>query len=204
MTVFSHLRIATMRASPLLLTSFFALACAVDSTEPRPLPLQPRLAAVTAEPEFPNVVRFQLEFVVSIQDPEADLYAFAGLPDDPAQSAFCGGDDAFAVLDFQDAGIRKGAVHSWGKGSDVNLHVYQRSTFVDPCISSPIAAGKGRVMYVDNDAFLTGDAGVSWGFRMGGDVTLVGGGSAHLIAHNRFLIHPDGTFRRVFREVRLN
>jgi hypothetical protein len=204
MTVFSHLRIAAMRPSPLLLISSFALACAVDSTEPRPAPLQPRLADVTAAPEFPNVVRFQLEFVVSIQDPETDLYAFAGLPDDPAQSAFCGGTEPFAILDFQDAGIRKGAIHSVGTGVDVNLDVYQRSTFVDPCVSTPIAEGEGRLMYVDNDAFLTGTAGVSWGFRMGGDVTLVGGESAHLMAHNHFLIHPDGTFRRVFRQVRLN
>jgi hypothetical protein len=201
MRVFSH---AAMRPSPLLLVSSFALACAVDSTEPRPAPFNPALAAVTAEAEFPNVVRFQDQFVVSIQDPETDLYAFAGLPDDPAQSAFCGGDEAFAILDFQDSGIRKGAIHSVGKGADVNLHVYQRSTFVSPCVSSPIAVGKGRVMYVDNDAFLTGDAGVSWGFRMGGHVSLVAGGSAHLLAHNHFLINPDGTFRRVVRQVRLN
>jgi hypothetical protein len=204
MRVFNHLRIAAMRPSPLLLVSSFALACAVDSTSPPSAPLNPRLDVAPAAPEFPNVVRFQDQFVVSIQDPETDLIAFAGLPDDPTQSAFCGGTEPFAIVDFLDTGVRKGAFHSVGVGEDVNLHVYQRSTFVSPCVSSPIAVGEGRLMYVDNDVALSGDAGASWGFRMGGDVTLVGGGSAHLMAHNRFQVLPDGTFRRVFRQVRLN
>jgi hypothetical protein len=193
-----------IRLPLLLLATSLALGCAADSTEPRPAPFHPTLAAVAAGPEFPNVVRYQDQFVVSIQDPETDLWAFAGLPDDPTQSAFCGGDEPFAIVDFQLAGVREGAVHAWAKGDDVNLDVYQRSTFVSPCVSTPIAEGTGRVMYVDSDAFLTGHAGVSWGFRMGGDVSLVGGGSAHLLAHNRFQILPDGTFRRVFRQVRLN
>jgi hypothetical protein len=59
-------------------------------------------------------------------------------------------------------------------------------------------------MYVDNDAFITANGSNAWGYRMGGEVSLVGGGSAHLLAHNRFQILPDGTFRRVFRQVRLN
>lgn len=204
MRVLSHLRIAALRPFPLLLVSSFALACAVDTTEPRPAPLDPRLTAVSAESEFPNVVRYQDQFVVSIQDPQTDLIAFAGLPDDPAQSAFCGGPDAFAIIDFQDAGVRQGVIHSLGKGDEVNLDVYQRSTFVSPCVSTPIAEGTGRVMYVDNDAFVTGDGGNSWGFHMEGDVTLAAGGTAHLLAHNRFQILPDGTFRRVFRQVRLS
>ena len=204
MRVFSHLRIAAMRPSPLLLVSSFALACAVDSTSPPSAPLHPRLDVAVEGPESPNVIRFQDQFVISIQDPETDLWAFAGLPDDPTQSAFCGGDEPFAIVDFHDAGIRQGVEHLVAKGDEVNLDVYQRSTFVSPCVSTPIAEGTGRVMYVDNDAFLAGDGGNSWGFRMGGDVTLVGGGSAHLMAHNHFQILPDGTFRRVFRQVRLN
>ena len=204
MRVFSHLRIAAMRPSPLLLVSSFALACAVDSTSPPSAPLHPRLDVTAAAPEFPNVVRFQDQFVFGIQDPETDLIAFAGLPDDPTQSAFCGGDEPFAIVDLQLASVREGAVHAWAKGDDVNLDVYRRSTVGSPCVSTPIAEGTGRLMYVDSDAFLTGTGGASWGFRMGGDVTLVGGSSAHLMAHNRFQILPDGTFRRVFRQVRLN
>jgi hypothetical protein len=204
MRVISHLRIAAMRPSPLLFVTSFALACAVDSTEPRPAPLHPGLAAVTAEPEFPNVVRFQDQFFIQIGDPETDLTAFAGLPDDPTQSALCGGDEPFAVVDFHDAGLRQGVDRLVAKGDGVNLDVYQRSTFVSPCVSTPIAEGTGRVMYVDNDAFITGNGANSWGFRMGGDVTLVGGGSAHLMAHNHFQVLQDGTFRRLFRAVRLN
>jgi hypothetical protein len=204
MTVFTHLRSAAMRPTPLLLVSSFALACAVDSTSPPRAPLHPQLEVAAAGPEFPNVVRFQDQFVVSIQDPETDLWAFAGLPDDPTQSAFCGGDEPFAIVDFHDAGVRQGVDRLVAKGDEVNLDVYQRSTFVSPCVSTPIAEGTGRVMYLDNDAFLTADGSNAWGFLMEGDVSLVGGGSAHLIAHNRFQILPDGTFRRVFRQVRLN
>jgi hypothetical protein len=201
--VFNHLRIAAMRPSPLLLVSSFALACAVDSTSPPSTPLHPRLDATAAAPEFPNVVRFQDQFVVSIQDPETDLIAFAGLPDDPTQSASCGGDEPFGIIDFHSAGLRQGVEHVVAKG-EVNLDVYRLSTFAGPCVSTPIAEGTGRVIYTDNDAFITGNGGVSWGFRMEGHVTLVGGGSAHLLAHNRFQVLPDDTFRRVFRQVRLN
>jgi hypothetical protein len=193
-----------MRPSLLLLATSFALGCAVDSTGPPAAPLVPRLVATTAGPEFPNVVRFQGEFVFAIADTETDLIAFAGLPDDPMQSAFCGGDEPFAIVDFQEAGVQQGVIHALVKGDEVNLHVYQFSTLEGPCVSSPIAEGKGRVMLLDNDVFVTGSGANSWGFRMGGDVSLVGGGSAHLMAHNRFQILPDGTFRRVFRQVRLN
>lgn len=199
-----HSQLLTPRRSLLLLATPFALGCAADSVGPPTIPLQPRLSAVTGGPEFPNVVRFQGEFVFAIQDPETDLIALAGAPDDPAAAVPCGGDEPFATVDFQEAGVRQGVIHALVKGDDVNLHVYQRSTFVNPCVSSPIAVGEGRLMYVDNDLFASGTRANSWGFRMGGDVTLVGGGTAHLMAHNRFQILPDGTFRRVFRQVRLS
>ena len=189
--------------SLLLLATSFALGCAVDSTGPRSAPLQTRLDVAAAGPEFPNVVRFQDQFAVSIQDPQTDLLVWAGLPDDPTQSDLCGGDEPFGIIDFQSAGLRQGVEIVVAKG-EVNLDVYQRSTFVNPCVSTPIAEGTGRVTYTDNDAFVTGNGGNSWGFHMGGEVALVGGGSAHLVAHNRFQILPDDTFRRVFRQVRLS
>lgn len=192
-----------MRPSLLLLATSFALGCAVDSTGPPTAPLRARLDIATAGPEFPNVVRFQGEFVFAIQDPETDLIAFAGLPDDPWQDTFCGGSEPYAIVDFQESGHRQEVIHALVRGDEVNLHVFQRSTFVD-CVSSPIAVGEGRLMYVDNDLFASGTRANSWGFRMGGTVSLVGGGSAHLMAHNRFQILPDGTFRRVFRQVRLS
>jgi hypothetical protein len=201
MRIFSHLR-AAIGPPPLLLVSSFALACAVDSTSPPRALLQPRLDVTVAAPEFPNVVRFQDQFVFAIADPETDLFAIAGLPDDPTQEIGCGGSEPYAIVDFQFVG--QDVIRALAKGDDVNLDVYRRSTFVSSCVSTPIAEGIGRVVYVDNDAFITGVGGNSWGFNMEGDVTLVGGGRAHLLAHNRFQILPDGTFRRVFRQVRLN
>jgi hypothetical protein len=87
---------------------------------------------------------------------------------------------------------------------NANLHVFRYSTFVG-CGSVPIAQGTGRVMYTDSDAFYTGGKNDAWGFRMEGTVTFAnGGGTAHLVAHNRFQIQPDGTFRRIFRDVKLS
>jgi hypothetical protein len=192
-----------IRPSLLLLATSFALGCAVDSTGPLSAPLHTRLDVTTAGPEFPNVVRFQDQFVVSIQDPATDLIVFAGLPDDPTQSDICGGDEPFGIIDFQAAGLRQGVEIVVAKG-EVNLDVYRLSTFAGPCVSTPIAEGTGRVVYTDNDAFITGNGGNSWGFHIGGEVALVGGGSAQLVAHNRFQILPDDTFRRVFRQVRLS
>jgi len=192
-----------IRASLLLLVSFFVLGCAVDSITPPTAPLHARLAVAATGREFPNVVRFQDQFVVSIQDPATDLIAFAGLPDDPAKTVPCGGDDPFAIVDFHIAGLRQGVEHVVAKG-EVNLHVWRLSTLVSPCVTPPIAIGTGRVIYVDNDAFVTGNGANSWGFHMGGEVSLVGGGSAHLMAHNRFQILQDDTFRRLFRQVRLS
>lgn len=192
-----------MRPSLLLLVSSFALGCAAESAGPPPVS-QPRLTAAASGPEFPNVIRFQDEFVFGIQDAVTDLIAIAGLPDDPTQERGCDGSEPYAIVDIQEAGVRQGVLHTLVKGDEVNLHVYQLSTFVSPCESSPIAVGEGRIMYVDNDLFGSGTRGNSWGYRMGGDVTLVGGGSAHLVAHNRWQILPDGTLRRVFRQVRLN
>lgn len=187
----------------LLLVTPFAFGCAVDSTAPPSAPLRPRLNAVTAGAEFPNVIRFQSQFVFGIQDPTTNLIAFAGLPDDPAQSVACGGSEPFATVDIQLSGVRQEVFHRLAKGDDVNLHVYQRSTFVNICVSTPIAEGTGRLMNLDNDLFASGTGANTWGFRMVGTVTLAAGGTAHLHAHNRFQILPDGTFRRIFRQVTL-
>ena len=198
-----HSQFLTSRLSLVLFAASFALGCAADSAGPISAPLQPRLDLTTGA-EFPNVLRFQSAFVFAVQDPETDLIAIAGLPDDPTQGPGCGGSEPLSIADIQWAGVRQEVIHALAKGDDVNLHVYQLSTFQGPCRSSPIAVGEGRITYVDNDRFLSGTRANTWGFRMGGTVSLAGGGSAHLMAHNRFLILPDGTFSRIFRQVRLS
>lgn len=80
-----------MRPFLLLLVTSFALGCAADTTEPRTARLSPQFAVATTAAEFPNVVRFRDQYVFGIQDPETDLLAIAGLPNDPKQSYWCGG-----------------------------------------------------------------------------------------------------------------
>ena len=88
--------------------------------------------------------------------------------------------------------------------AEENIHVYRLSTFVDICTSEPIAQGSGRLIINDNDAAVSGTGTNSFGARLVGPVTLAGGGTAHLTAENRLLIHPDGTFRLVSSSVHLS
>jgi len=192
-----------MRPFRPLFLPLLALACSGDPTAPRTADLHPSFAVASSAAE-PNVIRFSDQFAVAIFDPETDLVAIAGLPADPMQSVACGGTEPFAFADFQFVGVLQDAIKALVKGDPVNLHVYRFSTFEDICVSTPIAQGVGRVMYTDNDIFFTGGGNNAWGFRMEGPVTLASGGTSNLMAHNRFQIMPDGSFRRIFRQVRLS
>lgn len=193
-----------MRPSAILLVTCVALACAPDSTAPRSRLSAPHLALQSAL-EVPNVVRFESEYFFGITDTETDLIAFAGLPADPRNWYGCGGTEPLQALDFQYVGLLQEAIKGLMKDGDVNLSVYRFSTYAGFCWSNPIATGKGRVTYVDNNVFganvTYGDA---WGWRMEGPVTLVAGGTANLAAHNRWQALPNGTVRRIFRQVRLS
>lgn len=190
------------RFIPMLL-AFLALACSGDPTAPRTPDLHPSFGVASSAAE-PNVIRFSDQFAVAIFDPETDLVAFAGLPADPMKSTDCGGAEPFAFADWHFAGVLQDAIKALVKADPVNLHVYRLSTFVDICVSTPIAQGVGRVMYTDSDVFYTGGRNDAWGFRMGGTVSLASGGTAHLLAHNRWQIFPNGTLRRIFRQVKLS
>jgi hypothetical protein len=192
-----------MRASLLLLLTPFAVGCAVDTTGPRPIPFQSRLSVAAASEESPKIMRFRDQFVFGILDTKTDLIAFAGLPDDISRSLDCGGTDPFAVVDFKSVEVREGIIHLLVRGEDVNLDVYQLSTFEDVCTSTPIAHGKGTIKYHDNDVFETGTEN-TFGWWAGGPVSLASGGSANLLMHNQWQLLPDGTFRRIFRQVKLS
>ena len=179
-------------------------ACSDAPAGPDPAPAAPRFSFLNGPDELPNVFRFETEFVVLIFDPVTGLVALAGAPDDPSEAVPCGGTEPFAFVAVQEAGVIQDVLHGLVVGPEVNLHVYDFATFVDPCVSTPIAQGTGRVMYTDNDLFNAGPGANSWGFRMHGDVTLLSGERAHLVASNHFIIWPDGTFSRIYRRVRLS
>ncbi len=194
-----------MRPSPLILAACFTLACAVDTTEPRRLPIHQQSASTQAAQDMPNVVRFGSEYFFGITDTETDLIAFAGLPEDPKNWWGCGGNEPLQTLDFQYVGLLQDAIKGLMKDGDVNLIVYKFSTYEGFCWSSPVAHGKGRVTYVDNNVFFAPVThGDDFGWRMEGPVTLAAGGTANLMAHNRWQALPNGTFRRIFRQVRLS
>jgi hypothetical protein len=166
----------------------------------------PRSAGLGNGPsELPNVFRFEgMVGGAVIVDPKTDLIAIDGLPENPAELAECGGTSEILNLgDFQVSGDLSGVFHLLAR-AELNIHVYRLSTFVDICTSPPLARGTGRLTINDNDAGVSGTRTNSFGHRLNGRVTLAGGGSAHLAAHARLQIHPDGTFREVNSGVTLS
>ena len=179
-------------------------ACSDASGALDPAPGAPAFSFVNGPDELPNVLRFSAGFATGIQDPGTGLVAVAGLPDDPTQDILCGGTEPIASADFQEVGLLQEVIHSLAVGGDVNIHVYDRSTFQNTCVSTPIAQGTGRVMYTDNDRFVSGTRANTWGFRFQGPVTLATGETTNLEAHNRFIVSPSGEFRLIHRQVRLS
>jgi hypothetical protein len=194
-----------MRPFPALCLALLAVACSDPSpTGPsRSANLRPGFAVANSAADGPNVIRFKDFFVAGIFDPVTDLVAIAGFPTDPKQVVDCGGAENVQIADVHFAGLLQDAIKALVKLDPANLAVYRFSTFVDLCVSTPIATGTGRVMYTDSDIFYTGGSNDAWGYRMNGTVTLKSGGTAHLLAHNRWQIQPDGTLRRIFRHVEL-
>jgi hypothetical protein len=194
-----------MRPFPALCLALLAVACADPNPTgpPSSSKLRPGFVVANSAANGPNVIRFKDFFATLILDPVTDLVAWGGLPANPMQLIDCGGAEDVQIADVHGAGLLQDALKALIKLDPANLHVYRLSTFVDPCVSTPLARGSGRVMYTDSDIFDSGRATDSWGYRMEGTVTLASGGTAHLLAHNRWQVLPDGTLRRIFRQVKL-
>jgi hypothetical protein len=167
-------------------------------TGPDPNTSAPQFNFSNGPSNLPHVFRFEGMFGgAAVVDPETDLVAFDGLPENPADLTECGGTDGILNLaDFQVSGDLSGVFHLLAQ-AELNIHVYRLSTFVDICTSEPLAQGTGRLIINDNDAAVSGNRTNSFGHRLNGPVTLAGGGIAHLAAHSRFLIEREGTFRHV-------
>jgi hypothetical protein len=196
-----------MRSYPLLLITSLTLACAVDNTGPRPMANQVRLSITGANPDGPNVIRFRSSnFAFGIIDLNTDLLAIAGLPDNPKNATECpnGTDNSYSVVDVHEAGVRQDAIKFMANSSDVNLDVYRLSTFDEICTSNTIAHGVGRISYHDNDFYETGGGNNTFGWHMGGPVTLTNGSSVTLLAHNQWQLLPKGLYRRIYRQVKLS
>jgi hypothetical protein len=193
-----------MRPFKPMVLVFLALACSSDPTATPASSVQARYSVANLSSESPNVYRFRDQFFTGIFDLNTDLVAFAGFPDDPKKLVDCGGIETFQVADIQFVGILQRAIKALVVNDHANLDVYRLSTFEGFCVSTPLAHGVGRVMYTDSDVFYTGGKNDTWGYRMEGPVTLAAGGTTHLLAHNRWQIQPDGTLRRIFRQVRLS
>jgi len=190
-----------MRCIPALSLTLLALACSGDPTALTTADLKPSLVSATGAAE-PNVIRFSDQFAVGIFDPPDNLVAWAGLPPNPDELADCGGVLPYQYADFQFVGVLQRAIKALVVNGNANLHLFRLSEFVG-CGSVPIARGTGQVMYTDSDTFYSGGKNDIWGYRMEGDVTFTAGGTAHLVAHNRWQIQPDGTLRLIFRDIKL-
>jgi hypothetical protein len=90
-----------------------------------------------------------------------------------------------------------GALHIISRSEVITALVYQGVAF-DPCLElvgvTPLAEGTARARYIDNDFFLDGPGGESFGLVVQGKVTEVGTGRLlTLNAYFRAVIRPDGT-----------
>jgi hypothetical protein len=181
------------------------VGCDTQSTGPGPAGSRPEFNFSNGPSNLPNVFRFEgMVGGAAIVDPRTDLIAFDGLPENPADLAECGGiEEILNLADFQVTGNLSGVFHVLAQ-ADLNIHVYQLSTFIDICTSEPLGRGTGRLIINDNDAGVSGSRTNSFGHRLNGPVTLAGGGAAHLAAHSRFLVQKDGTFRHVSSGVTLS
>lgn len=170
----------------------------------------PQLDYANGPADLPNVFRFESEFAVSIQDPETDLLAIVGLPADPSSHIGCAvfggtGTETFQTVPIQDAGQMQGVIHSIIIADNMNLNVYQLSTFNGFCRTPALARGVGKLVNTDNDLTFSNTRNNTWGFHMTGPVTILATGEAsHLNAQNRFEGNADTGARLVFRRVRLN
>jgi hypothetical protein len=195
-----------MRTLSLLILAAAAAGCAADSTAPAALKVQgPAFAVADAGSAEPNVIRFGSEYYFGITDTETDLIAFAGFPADPKNWYGCFGGEPLQTVSFQYTGLQQDAIKGLMSSSNVNLVVYKFSTYQGVCWSTPVASGTGHVTYVDNNVFFAPTThGDEYGWHMEGRVTLAEGGTANLMAHNRWEALPNGTSRRIFRQVKLS
>lgn len=146
----------------------------------------PQMSFSNGPSVLPNVFRFEGILVVGVIDVEADLAAVAGVPADRSTHPACGG-DAEPTIAVQDAGQIQGVIHRLMSDGDVPIGVYRWSTFSGYCVTEPLAHGTGRITSTDNDLTFSGTRTNSWGYNIGGDVTVLETGeSQRLNAHARF------------------
>lgn len=193
-----------MRSVPQLLIAAISLACAADSTAPPNLVTQPKFSAQDQPAELPNVFRYETGTIFAVIDTKTDLWAYAGLPDDPRSLGRCGGTGTFSSAYIQDAGQLQEVIHEIAKADNVNIHVYRLSTFTGFCTSTPIASGKGNASYHDNDYFVTGNGIEAYGNVIDGFVTLTDGRRAKVQAQNLWHVYPDGSAQVIVRKVLMN
>jgi hypothetical protein len=137
------------------------------------------------------VFRREQGFIAVVEDPETDLLLFAGLPADP-------GDLCRDLLDseplpVQFAGLLQDAFHVLALGRDINIHVYDLTTFT--CVGLPIAQGTGNLTVNINDAPNAGPGANSFSWRIQGTVNdLVSGGRVRVTAATHYLLLPNDSF----------
>jgi hypothetical protein len=165
-----------------LFSGILLAGCDPAVTAPGAPPTAPRFNFVNGPAELPNVIRFSTDDGgFFIPDPASGLVAVEGLPADPSTFFGCeGGQNPASTLTWQQVGWLRGVIHNHIVGQDVNIHVFRLSDLdasqPDPflhlwCTGTPIAAGTGDAMNVDNDYYFTGGKNNAVTLRMQGTVT---------------------------------
>ena len=96
-------------------------------------------------------------------------------------------------LPVQFSGLLHDAFNILALGRDINIHLYDLSTFT--CVGPPIAQGTGNVTVNINDAPNVGRGASSLSWRIQGTLNdLVNGGRMRVTAATHYLLLPNDSF----------
>jgi hypothetical protein len=170
----------------------------------------PRFDYLNGPDDLPNVSRFEQRYTVNFTDPTVGLRLFAGLPTVPSSHINCRvfgftGSERFQLRPIQQVGADEGPIVQLITDDDVNVHIYQTSTFMGFCRSTIYAQGVVRMTATDNDLFFESGHTNVWGWHFTGTVTILATGEEkQLNAVFRFLSNPQtGEFKILRRDIQL-
>jgi hypothetical protein len=159
----------------------------------------------TAPPEAGPLASFagarvegtSLDFAVRVSDPASGLSVYAGGTAEEF-AAYCATGSFEADSRWQDLAVTRprGALHAVDKGRPVPVVVY-RAVYYEVCDgTAPVyATGTADIVSTDNDYYLAGPGGESFGFQGSGIVTASSGERLRLHLVARVIIHPDGSYQ---------
>lgn len=199
---------AGVLATAVLVVPFCALGCSEPASDGSDEP--PADFDFTNGPsDLPNVFRGDSILLFAWADTETDLVITINAPAGGVRNLrACGGLQRPERQPVQTVGEFQGVLRQLRVLRDANIHLYRPvpagfTNFLDLCLATPFAQGRGDLTSTDNDRLDDGPGANAFGSRAAG-VVEVGGVSARVRAERQALNLPDGTRVVLLSEVVLH